>query len=121
MHFTFSNQFIVLKSSRAFPYVHGIAFKNIFLCEIKLFVFLSRRIYPLRKDNPFRCVVNGYISNKNSDKGLPGGSNGKEFTCNARDLGSIPGFDLLPGESPWAEQPGGLQPMGSQSQTGLSD
>ena len=28
---------------------------------------------------------------------------------------------LLPGESPWTEEPGGLQSMGSQSLTGLSD
>ena len=30
-------------------------------------------------------------------------------------LQSIPVF--LPGESPWTEEPGGLQSMGSQSQT----
>ena len=28
---------------------------------------------------------------------------------------------FLPGESPWTEEPGGLQFMGSQSQTQLSD
>ena len=28
---------------------------------------------------------------------------------------------FLPGESPWTAVPGGLQSMGSQSQTGLSD
>jgi len=56
--------------------------------------------------------------------GFSGGLDGKESTCNARDLGSIPGFDLwvekipwrrawqptplfLPGESPWTEEPGG--------------
>ena len=30
--------------------------------------------------------------------GLPCGSAGKEFTCNARDLGSIPGLGRSPGE-----------------------
>ena len=30
---------------------------------------------------------------------LPGGSDGKEFTCNERDLGSIPGLGRFPGES----------------------
>ena len=57
---------------------------------------------------------------------FPGGSNGKESTCKER-----PGFDswvrkipwrtewqptpvFLPGESPWTEEPGGLQSMGSQ-------
>ena len=60
--------------------------------------------------------------------GFPGGESGKESTCNAGDLGSIPGLGrspgggqawqhtpvLLPGESPWIEEPGGLQSMGSQ-------
>ena len=30
--------------------------------------------------------------------GFPGGSDGKESTCNARDLGSIPGWRRSPGE-----------------------
>ena len=30
--------------------------------------------------------------------GFPGGSQGKEFTCNAGDLGSIPGLGRFPGE-----------------------
>ena len=30
--------------------------------------------------------------------GLPGGSDGKESTCNARDLGSIPGLRRSLGE-----------------------
>ena len=60
-------------------------------------------------------------------KGFPGGSEGKESVCNAGDLGSIPGLGkfpwrrawqptpiFLPGESPWTEEPGGLQFMGSQ-------
>ena len=57
--------------------------------------------------------------------GFPGGSDSKESTCNARDLGSIPGLGrstgggqptsiFLPGESPLTEEPGGLQSMGSQ-------
>ena len=54
-------------------------------------------------------------------KGFPGSSAGKESTCNAGDLGSIPGFGrspggghgnptlvFLPGESPWTEEPGRL-------------
>ena len=60
-------------------------------------------------------------------KGFPGGSDGKEFTFNAGDLGSTPGLGrspwrrawqsppvFSPGESPWTEEPGGLQSMGSQ-------
>ena len=30
--------------------------------------------------------------------GFPGGSAGKESTCNVRDLGSIPGLGRSPGE-----------------------
>ena len=30
--------------------------------------------------------------------GFPGGSAGKEFSCNAEDLGSIPGLGKSPGE-----------------------
>ena len=62
--------------------------------------------------------------------GLPRWHSGKESTCNAGDLGSIPGSGRAPGgsmathsdihawEIPWTEEPGGLQSMGSQkSQT----
>ena len=59
--------------------------------------------------------------------GFPGGSDGKESTCNIER----PGFDswagkihwrrawqpipiFWPGESPWTEEPGGQQSMGSQ-------
>ena len=50
-----------------------------------------------------------------------------------RDMGLIPGLGgspggghgnplvFLPGESPWTEEPGGLQSMGSHNQTQLSD
>ena len=30
--------------------------------------------------------------------GFPGGSDGKESTCNVRDMGSIPGMGRSPGE-----------------------
>ena len=58
--------------------------------------------------------------------GFPGGSDGKESACNAGDLGLIPGLERSPGEGngnhssilawriPWREEPGGLQPTGSQ-------
>ena len=60
--------------------------------------------------------------------GFPGGSDGKESACNAGDL-HLPDLqgqeDLLEKETathssilawriPWAEEPGGLQPMGLQ-------
>ena len=59
--------------------------------------------------------------------GFPGGSDGKESACHARDLSSVPGLGRrCPGEGnaahcstlawriPWAEEPGRLQSMGSQ-------
>ena len=56
--------------------------------------------------------------------GLPWWLSGKEFTCNARDVGLIPGLGRSPGEKmaahssilawkiPRTEEPGGLQSMG---------
>ena len=57
--------------------------------------------------------------NKNScSQSFPGGSDGKEVTCNARDPGSIPGsgrsvgeendypFGILVWRIPWTEEPG---------------
>ena len=62
-----------------------------------------------------------------SSLGFPGGSDGKESTCNAGNLGLVPELGrspwrrawqptpvFLPGESPWTEEPGRLQPMGFQ-------
>ena len=58
--------------------------------------------------------------------GFPGGSDCRESTCNEGDLGSIPGLERSPGEgngnplqyscleNSRAEDPGGLQSMGSQ-------
>ena len=53
--------------------------------------------------------------------GLPDGSNNKESTWHAGDLEKIPWRRaqqptpvFLPGESPWTEEPGGLQSMESQ-------
>ena len=60
---------------------------------------------------------------------FPGGSDGKASACNVRELGSIPGSGRPPGEgndnllqdsstlawkTPWTEEPGRLQSMGSQ-------
>ena len=67
--------------------------------------------------------------------GFLGGSDGQESACIAGDLSSIPGLGgssgkkkwqptpvFFPGESPWTEEPGGLQSMGvTESQTQLSD
>ena len=57
--------------------------------------------------------------------GFPGGSAGKESTCNSGDLGSIPGLRRSPGEgngNPLHFLPGKSygQSVGLQSQTRLS-
>ena len=66
-------------------------------------------------------------------KGFPGNSVGKESACNAGDSDLIPGSGRSPGEEngnplsvlawrfPWTEEPDGLQSMGSQSRTRLSN
>ena len=66
-------------------------------------------------------------------KCFPGGSDGKASVCNAGDLGLIPGLGTSPEEGnssplqylawkiPWTEEAGGLQAIGSQSQTWLRD
>ena len=57
---------------------------------------------------------------------LPGGSDGKESACNAGNQlqslgwedpleeGMATDSNFLPGESPWTEEPGGLQSTWSQ-------
>ena len=59
-------------------------------------------------------------------QGFPGGSDGKESTCNVGDLASVPGLgrslggghgnplSILAWKIPWTEEPGGLQFMGWQ-------
>ena len=55
--------------------------------------------------------------------GFPGGSDGKESTCNEGDLGLIPALGrspggghgnppFLPGDSPWTQEPVGCRPWG---------
>jgi len=64
--------------------------------------------------------------------GFPGSSDGKESACIAQTWVKSLGWEdpleeglatpiFLPGESPWAEEPGGLQFMGLHSRTQLSD
>ena len=59
-------------------------------------------------------------------KGFPGGSDGKESACKVGDPGSIRGWEvplekemaahssILAWRTPWTEEPGRLQSMGSQ-------
>ena len=46
---------------------------------------------------PYNCFLTFY-SHYFSQKGFPGGSNGKESACSAGDLGLIPGLERSAGE-----------------------
>ena len=58
--------------------------------------------------------------------GFSDGSDGKEYACNAGDQGTIPDWEdpleegmethssILAWKTPWTEEPGRLQSMGSQ-------
>jgi len=48
--------------------------------------------------NPVYLSNHILISSCNREKGFPGGSVGKESSCNAGDQGSIPGSGRFPGE-----------------------
>ena len=73
----------------------------------------------------FITQLNYYFLNK-KQTGSPSGLDGKESACNSGDLDLIPGLGIssgggmqptpvfLPRESPWTEEPGGLQSLGSQ-------
>ena len=81
------------------------------------------------------CVLAALCAQMTFLLGFSGGTSGKEPTCQCRRhkgcgfdpwVGKIPWRRtwqptpvFLPGESPWTEEPDGLQSMGSQSQTGL--
>ena len=54
-------------------------------------------------------------------RGFPGGSDGKESTCNVRDLGSIPGLGWSPGGHNNPLQYSGLENLhGESSQVSYS-
>ena len=68
----------------------------------------------------------------NIDQGFPGGTNGKESTCNARDLGSILGGEdplekemathssILAWRIAWTEEPGGTEEFMGLQRAGLT-
>ena len=84
-------------------------------CQISVFNFLQ---LSTRKWNC--CIICYFL-------GFPGGSDGKESTCNVGDLGSIPDWEdpleegmathssILAWRIPWTEEPGGLQPIRSRT------
>ena len=73
----------------------------------------------------FRSVITHYEQYFIVNVGLPWWFRGKEYACNAGDLGSIPGLEdplekgmvthssILPWKIPWTEEPGELESMRS--------
>ena len=82
-------------------------------------VYCSIGVY---KRKPNDC---DFIDLDDFGMGFPGDSNGKESACSVGHLGLIPGLgrslekgmathsSILAWRIPWAEEPGGLQSMGS--------
>ena len=82
--------------------------------------------------NSAQCYMAAWMGGEFEEECLPGGSVGREYTCNARGVGSIPGLGRSPGggngdhstilawEIPWTEEPGGLQSIGSQRDIGVT-
>ena len=83
---------------------------------------------PISAESSFSSFLN-FLKLHSTIWGFPDGSDGKEHTCKAGDLGSIPGsgrpcgegmathFRIFAWRFPWIEEPGGLQFIGSQSRT----
>ena len=53
---------------------------------------------PVHKNEVRSYLTSGTKINSKCIKGFPGGSAGKESTCNTGDLGSVPGLGRSPGE-----------------------
>ena len=85
------------------------------------------RINGEKKHTSFNSMYMGALTRTEEETGLPRCLSGKESASNAEDVGLIPASrrstggrhgnptpGFLPGESPWTEEPGGLQSTGSQ-------
>ena len=99
---------------------------------LKLLFVLNKEVVGLRLLLLFKKFFSpSFLDSWLQYANFPGSSGGKEFTCNAGDLSPVPGSERSPEEgngypyqnsclgnilasSSWSEEPGGLQPMGSQ-------
>ena len=67
-----------------------------FNCELKnTEIWRQNKLFWLKSDQSCQSI---YYYSLGVHKGFPGGSDGKESTCNAGDPGSIPGSGRSPGE-----------------------
>ena len=87
---------------RACAHVHeGVVRKRVNVCVMNMcedcvYVCVLHCLFSRATTQVF--VVIGPIANSKGRGGFPGGSDGKESACNARDPDSIPGFGRSPGE-----------------------
>ena len=94
---------------------------NIALCMLKLRTISGGFLNNCNLQGTWYLLGSVYVSH------FPDGSDGKDSACQCRRckfnpwIGKLPWRRkwqptpvFLPGESPWAEEPGGLQSMGSQ-------
>ena len=58
---------------------------------------MCNKINSLELNKP-KSLTNVILSDPSVKKGFPGGSDGKESSCNAGDPGLIPGWARAPGE-----------------------
>ena len=80
----------------------------------------AERVGPQRQFlPPFKCKLFVPLAPSKASRSFPGGLNGKESTCNAEDLGSIPGLGRSPGEGKQPTQCSCLEtPHGQRSLAG---
>ena len=61
---------------------------------------MCNKINSLELNKP-KSLTNVILSDPNVKKGFPGGSDGKESSCNAGDLGLTPGLGQFPWRREW--------------------
>ena len=66
-------------------------------------------------------VINQIKEIRTISKGFPGGSDGKESTCNVGDMGMIPRLGRSPGGGPCLENPHGQRSLVGYSPWGCKE
>ena len=99
--------------------INVLSFSSVTPSGIRKYLFLKKQKQKQKTEQVFSAWAR-------FREGLPRWLSSREATCNAGDLSSIPGWGrcpggghgnllFLPGESPWTEEPSGLQSMGLQT------
>ena len=111
-------------------------FYNVVHCLLQLHTYdFNRQNLAAKRETPVQLLgQEDPLKKRVYTMGFSGGLDSKESTCNVGDLGLIPRLGrspwrrawqptpvFLPAESPWTEEPGRLQSMGSQNRTRMSN